>query len=185
MCKNIIRRTLGIIQEKLKQKNMASLNKILLIGRAGKDPEVRTFDGGSKLATLTLATSESYIDRSGQRQEQTEWHNLTINGKLADVAEQYIHKGSQIYVEGKIRTRSWDDQNGQKQYRTEIVVFGMQLLDPKPPQPQYQQYDSAAQPPMPPQRPPMPQAPVPPRPQQQPPMQQHLDPNNYPGDLPF
>ena len=180
---------------------MASLNKVFLICRLGKDPEVRTFDNGSKIASFTAATSESYTDRSGQRQEQTEWHNLIINGKLVDSVVPLIHKGSQIYIEGKIHTRSWDDQNGQKQYRTEIVVFGVQLLDPKPqqqaqpqpqpqfaqptysaPQPQYQQYGGVAQPPMP-QAPQPQQPPMPPRPQQ-PPMQQQLDPNNYPGDLP-
>ena len=184
---------------------MASLNKVLLIGRVGKDPEIRTFDNGNKLATFTLATSESYTDRNGQRQEQTEWHSVVLNGRLADIAAQFIHKGSNVYIEGKIRTRSWDDQNGQKHYQTEVVGLGLQLLDPKPQaqaqqqggftQPTYSappqrptaQRQSATQPQTPPQpgyQPPYgavaqpPQAP-------QPPTQQQLDPANYPGDLPF
>lgn len=111
---------------------MASLNSVHLIGRAGKDPEVRQFDGGSKLAKFTLATDESYTDRNGQRQSATEWHNIVLNGKLADIAAQYIHKGSMLYIGGKIRTRSWRDQDGNDHYQTEIVGMTMQLLDPKP-----------------------------------------------------
>lgn len=116
----------------------------MLIGRAGKDPEVRQFEGGSKVANFTLATDESYTDRNGQRQNATEWHNIVLNGKLADVAQQYIHKGSMLYVGGKIRTRSWQDQQGNKHYQTEIVGMSLQLLDPRPqqqavPAPQFQQ----------------------------------------------
>ena len=122
---------------------MASLNSVHLIGRAGKDPEVRQFEGGSKLAKFTLATDESYTDRNGQRQSATEWHNIVLNGKLADIAAQYIHKGSMLYVGGKIRTRSWRDQEGNDHYQTEIVGMTLQLLDPKPqaqaPAPAYQQ----------------------------------------------
>lgn len=122
---------------------MASLNSVHLIGRAGKDPEVRQFEGGSKLAKFTLATDESYTDRNGQRQSATEWHNIILNGKLADVAAQYIHKGSMVYIGGKIRTRSWRDQEGNDHYQTEIVGMTLQLLDPKPqaqaPAPAYQQ----------------------------------------------
>lgn len=125
---------------------MASLNSVHLIGRAGKDPEVRQFEGGSKLAKFTLATDESYTDRNGQRQSATEWHNIILNGKLADVAAQYIHKGSMVYIGGKIRTRSWRDQEGNDHYQTEIVGMTLQLLDPKPqaqaPAPAYQQAPS-------------------------------------------
>lgn len=204
---------------------MASVNKILLIGRVGKDPDIRTFESGAKVASFTLATDESYTDRSGNRQTQTEWHNITLPGKIAEVAERFIRKGSQVFVEGKVRTRSWDDQNGQKHYQTEVVGLGLQLLDPKPQQqaqqpapqqyqqpappqyqqpaqPQYQQpippagYPGAPQNPQqqsyapistPPQAPaPQYQQPAPaPSPAPQPPMAQQLDPNNYPGDLPF
>lgn len=126
---------------------MASLNSVHLICRVGKDPEVRQFEGGNKICTFTAATSEVYTDRNGERKEQTEWHNIVLNGKLADIAGQYIHKGSMLYIEGKIRTRSWQDQQGNKHFQTEIVGLGLQLLDPKPqaapqqaaPAPQYQQ----------------------------------------------
>jgi len=107
---------------------MASLNRIDLIGRVGKEPDVRQFDGGGQMCTFTLATSETYTDRAGTKKEQTEWHNIVLNGKLAGVA-QYIHKGSQIYVSGKIRTRTWSDQNGQSRSQTEVVGLIVQLLD--------------------------------------------------------
>lgn len=142
---------------------MATLNKVFLIGRVGKDPEVRQFDGGNKVANFTLATDESYTDRNGQRQTATEWHNLVLNDKLADIAAQYVHKGSMLYIEGKIRTRSWQDQSGNKHYQTEVVGLGMQLLDPKPqsaapaPQPAAPQYQQAPAP----QYAPQPQAPAP------------------------
>lgn len=115
---------------------MASLNSVNLIGRVGKDPEVRNFEGGNKLATFTLATDESYTDRAGQRQEATEWHNIVLNGRLADIAEKYIRKGSMLYIGGKIKTRSWQDQQGQKHYQTEIVGLQLQLLDKREAQPQ-------------------------------------------------
>ena len=117
---------------------MASLNSVNLIGRVGKDPEVRNFEGGNKLATFTLATDESYTDRAGQRQEATEWHNIVLNGRLADIAEKYVRKGSMLYIGGKIKTRSWQDQQGQKHYQTEIVGLQLQLLDKREAQPQPQ-----------------------------------------------
>lgn len=110
---------------------MASLNSVSLIGRVGKDPEVRTFEDGNKIATFTLATSEKYTDRNGQPQEATEWHNIVFNNRLADLAEKHIKKGSLIYVGGKIKTRSWQDQQGQKRYQTEIIGLSVQLLDSK------------------------------------------------------
>ena len=97
-----------------------ALNKVLLIGNVGKDPEVRHLESGAAVATITLATSERYRDRNGEMRELTEWHTVIAWRQLADLAENYIRKGSQIYVEGRIRTRSWDDQNGQKRYATEI-----------------------------------------------------------------
>ena len=121
-----------------------ALNKVLLIGNVGKDPEIRHLQGGASVATITLATSERYRDRNGESRELTEWHTIIAWRQLADLAENYIRKGSQIYVEGKIRSRSWDDQNGQKRYVTEIQADTIQLLgrrsdnpaSQQPPQPQ-------------------------------------------------
>ncbi len=108
------------------------VNKVILIGRVGKDPEIRDVSG-SKVATFSVATTErGYTTQSGQQvPERTEWHNIVIWRGLAEVAEKYVRKGSQIYVEGKIKTRSYDDQNGVKRYVTEIVVDNMQLLGSK------------------------------------------------------
>ncbi len=105
-----------------------SLNKVLLIGNVGKDPEIRHLQGGAAVATITLATSERYRDRNGETREMTEWHTVIAWRQLAELAENYIRKGSQIYVEGRIRSRSWDDQNGQKRYVTEIQADTIQLL---------------------------------------------------------
>ncbi len=103
----------------------------MLIGNVGKDPEIRHLEGGVSVATLTLATSERYRDRNGEMQEQTEWHNVVLWRGLADVAERYVRKGTQVYIEGKIRTRSWEDQSGQKRYTTEILANSLQLLGKK------------------------------------------------------
>jgi single-strand DNA-binding protein len=100
---------------------MAGVNKVILVGNLGKDPEVRHLEGGAAVANFPLATSESYKDKSGQRVEQTEWHNIVVWRGLAEVAEKYLKKGMTIYVEGKLRTRSWDDKEGHKRYTTEIV----------------------------------------------------------------
>ena len=105
-----------------------ALNKVLLIGNVGKDPEIRHLQGGEAVATITLATSERYRDRGGESRERTEWHTVIAWRQLADLAQNYIRKGSQIFVEGKIRTRNWDDQNGQKHYVTEIQADTIQLL---------------------------------------------------------
>jgi single-strand DNA-binding protein len=105
-----------------------ALNKVLLIGNVGKDPEIRHLQGGAAVATIALATSERYKDRNGETREITEWHTVIAWRQLADLAENYIRKGSQIYVEGRIRSRSWDDQNGQKRYVTEIQADAIQLL---------------------------------------------------------
>ncbi len=114
---------------------MPSLNKVLLIGNVGRDPEVRYLDHGAaqngqstKVATFTLATTDRYRDRSGEVRENTELHNLVLWRQLAYLAERYIRKGSQIYVEGRIRTRSYTDQQGMKKYMTEIVADNVQLL---------------------------------------------------------
>ena len=106
------------------------VNKVILIGNLGSDPEVRYTPDGVPVANFNLATSESWNDRNtGERQERTEWHRLVLWRKLAEIASQYLKKGSKIYVEGKLQTRSWDDQSGQKRYTTEVVVFDMQMLD--------------------------------------------------------
>ena len=106
-----------------------SLNKVMLIGNVGKDPEIRHLNSGVTTTTLTLATSETYTDKTtGQKVTNTEWHNVVLWRWLADFAERYIRKGSQIFVEGKIRTRSWDDKEGQKRYTTEVVADNLQLL---------------------------------------------------------
>ncbi len=100
----------------------------MLIGNVGKDPDIRHLESGTAVANLTLATTERYKDRNGEMQEQTEWHNVVLWRGLADVTERFVRKGSQIFIEGKIRTRSWEDQSGQKRYTTEIVADNMQLL---------------------------------------------------------
>ncbi len=108
-----------------------SLNKVLLIGNVGKDPEVRNLESGAKTASFTLATSERYKDRSGETREMTEWHNIVAWRGLADLAENYIRKGSQIYVEGRIRSRSYTDRDGNTRYITEIQADAIQLLGRK------------------------------------------------------
>ncbi|MCB0509798.1 MAG: single-stranded DNA-binding protein [Chitinophagales bacterium] len=106
------------------------INKVTLIGRLGKDPEVRRFDNNSSVCNFTIATSESYTDKEGNRIEQTEWHNLAIWRKgLVDVAEKYLKKGHLVYIEGKLRTRNWDDQDGNKRYTTEVVVDNFKMLE--------------------------------------------------------
>ena len=110
-----------------------SLNKAMLIGNVGRDPEVRYREGnnGAKVATFTLATTERYRDRNGETRENTEWHNIVTWRNTADVVEKYVRKGSQLYIEGRIRTRSWDDQSGNKRYTTEIIADTLQLLGKK------------------------------------------------------
>lgn len=110
------------------------VNKVILLGNVGKDPEIRQNNQGGAIANLTLATSESWKDKNtGQQQEKTEWHRVVVFGKLAEIAQQYVKKGSKIYVEGKLQTRKWTDQQGQDKYTTEVVVDGfngvMQFLD--------------------------------------------------------
>jgi single-strand DNA-binding protein len=108
---------------------MGSLNKVMLIGNLGKDPEVRAIPSGAKVANFSIATTDSYTDKNtNQKVEKTEWHNIVMWRGLAEVAEKYLRKGSQIYVEGRLQTRSWDDQNGQKRYTTEIIADQMQML---------------------------------------------------------
>jgi len=107
---------------------MAGLNKVMLIGNLGKDPEVKTLDNGAKIATFPLATSENYKDKEGNRQTRTEWHNLVLWRGLADIAENYLHKGSQVFVEGRLSTRKWEDKEGNTRYTTEVIGDNLVLL---------------------------------------------------------
>ncbi len=116
-----------------------SLNKVMLIGNVGSDPEVRYLENtpqnpgnNVKVATVRLATTERYRDRNGEQRENTEWHTVVLWRNNADVAEKYVHKGSQIYIEGKLRTRQWTDQTGNKRYTTEVVADTLQLLGKRP-----------------------------------------------------
>lgn len=108
-------------------------NKVMLIGNIGNDPEIRNLDGGKKMARFSLATNERYRSSNGEQKEETQWHNLVIWGKLADVAEKYCAKGGEIAVEGKISNRSWEDKEGVKRYTTEIIVNELLLLGRKNP----------------------------------------------------
>jgi single-strand DNA-binding protein len=107
-----------------------SLNKVILIGRLGQDPEVREV-GTSKVANFSIATDESYTDRTGNKVEKTEWHRIVMWNKAAENAEAYLKKGSLVYIEGKLETRSWDNDRGEKRYSTEIKSFSFQMLDNK------------------------------------------------------
>ena len=100
----------------------------MLIGNLGKDPEVKTLDNGAKIATFPLATTETYKDRDGNKQSRTEWHNIVLWRGLADVAEMYCRKGGQVYIEGRLSTRKWDDKDGHTRYTTEIIGDNMVLL---------------------------------------------------------
>lgn len=121
-----------------------SLNKVMLIGNVGKDPEIRYLEGNpasgttTKVATFPLATSERYRDRNGEQHENTEWHNIVAWRGLADTMERFVRKGTQLYIEGRLRTRSWMDQNGSKRYTTEVVADTVQLLGKRPDNPGYQ-----------------------------------------------
>lgn len=110
---------------------MASLNRALLIGNVGNDPEIRTLNNNEKVASFRLATTERYKDRNGEVKESTEWHQVTAWGKMADIVEKFVKKGSQLYVEGKITTRKWTDKDGNDRFTTEIRAEGIQLLGKK------------------------------------------------------
>ena len=163
-----------------------SLNKVMLIGNVGQDPSVRYLDqnsaqGATKVASFTLATTERYRDRNGETRENTEWHNIVAWRNNADVVERFVHKGTQLYIEGRLRTRSWTDQTGNKRYTTEVVTDTLQLLGRRPdgqgegapaPAPAYQQ--------------PRPQQPAPgPAPVAPPPAAPVADAGPVDDDLPF
>lgn len=116
------------------------VNKVILIGNLGRDPEVRSTQSGQPVANFSLATNRRWKDRDGNRQEQTEWHNIVCWGRQAEIAGQYLTKGRQVYIEGRLQTRSWDDrQSGEKRYRTEVICENFQMLGSRSDQ------DSAAQ----------------------------------------
>ncbi|RLD37928.1 MAG: single-stranded DNA-binding protein [Bacteroidetes bacterium] len=110
---------------------MAGINKVILVGNLGKDPEVRTLENGAKVANFTLATSETYKNKEGQRVTTTEWHNIVLWRGLADIAERFLRKGNQVYIEGKIKSRTWDDKDGNKRYITEILGDNLTMLGSK------------------------------------------------------
>ena len=112
---------------------MASVNKVILVGHLGKDPEIRSFSNGEQVANVSIATTDKWKDKAtGEPKEATEWHNLVFIGHQAEIAGQYLRKGSQIYVEGSIRTRKWQDKEGNDRYTTEIRVGNMQMLGGRP-----------------------------------------------------
>ena len=129
---------------------MAGINKVILVGNLGNDPDVRTTANDSVVANLSVATSESWTDKNtGQRQTKTEWHRVVMFGKTAEIAQQYLRKGSKVYIEGKLQTRKWTNQHGQEQHSTEIVVDGfggqLQMLDSRNDQQQQPQHQAKPQ----------------------------------------
>ena len=113
---------------------MASVNKVIIVGNLGRDPEMRTFPNGSQIANVTIATTDRWRDKNtGENREATEWHRVVFQDRLAEIAGQYLHKGSQVYVEGSLRTRKWTDpQSGQERYSTEVRADQMQMLGNRP-----------------------------------------------------
>ncbi|MCK7461179.1 MAG: single-stranded DNA-binding protein [Sphingobacterium sp.] len=108
---------------------MAGVNRVIIVGNLGGDPEIRHTQGGDAVATLSVATSETWKDKSGEKQERTEWHRVVMWRRLAEIAQQYLRKGSKVYLEGKLQTRKWQAQDGSDRYTTEIVADQMQMLD--------------------------------------------------------
>ena len=108
---------------------MSGVNKVILVGRLGNDPEIRYTQGGAGVANFNIATSENWTDKEGARQEKTEWHRIVVWGKMAEICAQYLAKGRQVYVEGRLQTRQWDDKEGNKRYTTEVVANTVQFLD--------------------------------------------------------
>jgi single-strand DNA-binding protein len=107
---------------------MSGVNKVILVGRLGSDPEIRNTSGGTQVCTLSLATSETWV-KDGKREEKTEWHRVVLWGRQAELAQKYLKKGRMVYMEGKLQTRSWQDQQNQKRYTTEVVVNNLQFID--------------------------------------------------------
>ena len=110
---------------------MASVNRVILIGNLGKDPEIRYMSNGEAVANITLATTDTWKDKNGEKQEKTEWHRVVFYRKLAEIAGQYLKKGSSVYIEGRLETRKWTDKNGIERYTTDIIANEMQMLGGK------------------------------------------------------
>lgn len=110
---------------------MSSVNKVILVGRLGKDPEVRYTPSGASVANFSLATDETWKDKNGEKQQRTEWHNIVVWGKLAEICGQYLTKGKLVYLEGRLQTREWDDKDGNKRRTTEVVASDMVMLGSK------------------------------------------------------
>ena len=114
---------------------MRGVNKVILVGTLGRDPESKSFPNGGSITSFSIATTDSWIDKnSGQRQEATEWHRIATNNRLAEIAQQYLKKGSKVYIEGSLRTRKWTDKDGVERYTTEVRAESMQMLDGAPSQ---------------------------------------------------
>ena len=111
---------------------MSGINKVILIGRLGQDPEVRYTPSGQAVANFSMATSENWTGKDGQKQERTEWHRIVVWGRLAELCKDYLRKGRQVYIDGKLQTRSWDDKDGKKRYTTEIIANTVQFLGASP-----------------------------------------------------
>ena len=110
---------------------MASVNKAIIVGNLGRDPEIRYTQNNTPVATFSIATTDQWSDRNGEKQERTEWHRIVAWGRLAEICSQYLQKGKQVYVEGRLQTREWEDKDGNKRYTTEIVAKEMKMLSPK------------------------------------------------------
>lgn len=123
---------------------MASVNKVILLGNLGKDPETKYMSNGEAVTNITLATTETWKDKNGEKQEKTEWHRVTFYRKLAEIAGQYLKKGSQVYIEGRLETRKWTDKSGVERYTTEIIAHEMKMTGSKPGQSEQRQPEKAA-----------------------------------------
>lgn len=121
---------------------MSGVNKVILLGRLGQDPELRQLGSGKSISTFTLATSENWLDRDGNKQESTEWHSIEVWGKLADLVVHRLRKGSQVYVEGSLKTKQWEDQQGMRRIKTVINVKKMVFADDKPAEPEFNQWSN-------------------------------------------
>ncbi|MBW1897356.1 MAG: single-stranded DNA-binding protein [Deltaproteobacteria bacterium] len=107
---------------------MAGVNKVILIGRLGRDPEVRYTPSGVAVANFTIATSEQWTNKDGEKEERAEWHKIVAWKRLGEICGEYLHKGSQVYIEGKLQTKAWEDRDGNKRYTTEVIAYTMQML---------------------------------------------------------
>lgn len=126
---------------------MAGVNKVIIVGHLGNDPEIRTMPNGDAVANISVATSESWTDKNtGEKKTQTEWHHIVLYRRLAEIAGQYLHKGSQVYIEGRLKTRKWQDNNGQDRYTTEIQGDNLQMLGGRQDEPKQQAKTSKAKP---------------------------------------